>query len=71
MIATNTINVVCMVSILVGQTTLLISVRESKTTLSVCFPSTVVAATKSPKPETIITPITRYKKGSSAKAEFP
>lgn len=62
--ATNTIKVVWVVSVLVGHTTLLISVLESMTVLSASLPSWVVVKTKSPKLDTIITPMTLYKRGS-------
>ena len=62
--ATKTIKVVWVVSVLVGHTTLLISVLESITVLSASLPSWVVVRTKSPTLAIIITPITLYKRGS-------
>ena len=44
-----------MSSTLVGHTTLLISVLDSKTIFKASLPSVVVAATKRPNPETNIT----------------
>ena len=59
--------VVCVVSILVGQTTLVISLLESKIIFNASFPSFVVI--KMPREINIkkTTPRTLYKRGSKAK----